>query len=74
MDKTITRETKQEGQKANNPQEPKKRRKLIPFGVGSYFIHDLFNVTCMQIVRCNSNGRSRTHIACQHNLPLYNKG
>jgi hypothetical protein len=61
------------GQKMNSPQEPKKGRKLIPFVIGSYFTHGSFNVTYMQIVRFNSNGRPRTSITYQHNFPLYSR-
>jgi RNA recognition motif-containing protein len=71
---TITKETKKEGQRMHNPQEPKKRRKQVPLMVGNYFTHSPSNVTCMQIVRYNSNERSRTSITRQHNFPLYSKG
>ncbi len=74
MAETITRETKREGQKMYNLQEPKKRRKLVLLVVGSYLTHDPSNVACMQIVRSNSNGRFRTNITCQRNLPLYGRG
>jgi len=74
MAKTIIGEIKKEGQKMQNPQKPEKGRELIPLMVGSYFTHDPSNVTCMQIVRSNSNGRSKTNIACQHNLPFYSIG
>jgi hypothetical protein len=71
MAKTITRETKREGQKMNNLQEPKKKRELVPFTIGSYFTHGFFNVTCTQIVRSNNNGRSKMRITRQRNLPFY---
>jgi hypothetical protein len=62
MVETITREIKKEGQKKvkrHNSQEQKKGRKLVPFMVGSYLTHCPSNVTCMQIVRFNNNGRSK---------------
>jgi hypothetical protein len=34
----------------------------------SYFIRNPFNVTCMQIVRSNNNGRFITNITCQNNF------
>jgi hypothetical protein len=39
MARTITWETKREGQKMHNPQKPKKGRELLPFMVGSYLTH-----------------------------------
>jgi hypothetical protein len=42
--------------------------------VRSYFTHGSSNVTCMQIVGCNSNGRFRTNITHQCNFPFYNRG
>jgi hypothetical protein len=71
--RTITRKTKREGQNTNNLQEPKKGRELVPLMVGSYFIHNSSNVACMQIVRSNRNGKSRTSITL-HNLPPYSRG
>jgi hypothetical protein len=71
---TITGETKREGQKTNNLQEPKKGNELVFLVVGSYLTHSPFNVTCMQIVRSNNNGRFKTNITCQCNLPFYDKG
>ncbi len=75
---TITRETKREDQRKvkrrpthNNK---KKRKELVPFMVGSYFIHNPSNVTCMQIKRFNNNWRFRTRIICQCNFPLYSRG
>jgi hypothetical protein len=51
MPKTIMGETKRGGQKngqrTNSLQEPKKRRELVPFVVGSYFTHGPFNVAYM---------------------------
>jgi hypothetical protein len=46
----------------------KKARKLIPLMVQSYLTHGPSNVANMQIVRFNSNGRSRTSITYQHNI------
>ncbi len=72
---TMARETKREGQrKAKRCMGTKKRIKLIPLVVGSYFTQGPFNVTYMQIVRSNSNGRSKTSITRQCNLPFYSKG
>jgi hypothetical protein len=42
----------------------KKGRGLKPLVIGSYFTHGPFNVTNMQIVKFNSNGRSRKNIIC----------
>jgi len=47
---------------------------LILFVVGSYLTHSPSNVTYMQIVRLNNNGRSRISITCQHKFSLYNRG
>jgi hypothetical protein len=78
MAETITREIKREGQREAKRRitckNQKKGRKLIPFVVGSYFTHNLSNVTHMQIVRSHNNGRSRTRITHQCNLPFYNRG
>ncbi len=74
MAETITGETKREGQRTFNSQEPKKGRKLVPLMVQNYFTHNPSSVPYIQIMRYNNNGRSRTSITCQHNLPLYNKG
>jgi hypothetical protein len=57
----------------HNLQEPKKGRKLVPLMVRNYLIHDPSNVTYMQILRFNINGRSRTSITRQHNLLLYSR-
>jgi hypothetical protein len=62
------------GQKMNSPQELKKGKKLIPFMVGSYLTYSPSNVTCMQILKFNNNGKSRTRIIFQHNFPLYSRG
>jgi hypothetical protein len=40
MARTITGQTKREGQKMNNPRRPKKGRKLVPLMVGRYFTHN----------------------------------
>ncbi len=71
---TMARETKREGQKRHSPWEPKKRKILVPLVVGSYFTQSPSNVAYMQIVISNSNGRSRTNITRQCNLPLYSRG
>jgi hypothetical protein len=70
---TITWETKRDGQKTNNLQEPKKGRELVPLVVGSYLTHSPSIVTCMQIVKFNNNGRSKTRITCQCNFRLYSR-
>jgi hypothetical protein len=62
MARTIIRETKREGQKMHNMQDPKQGRELIPLMVGNYFTHNPSKVTCMQIVGSNSNGRSKTSV------------
>jgi hypothetical protein len=80
MAKTIIGETKKEGQrkakrrKTCKNQKKRKGRKLVFLMVGSYFTHYPSNVACMQIVKSNSNGRFKTSITLQHNLPLYNRG
>ncbi len=66
-------ETKSEGQKMHNLQEPKKGRELVLLVVGSYFTHNISNVAYMQIMRFNINGMHRINIASQHNLPLYSR-
>jgi len=70
---TIIGETKREGQRkvkrCTTHKNPKK--KLVPLVVGSYFTHSPSNVACMQIIRSNNNGRSRTNINYQCNLPFY---
>jgi hypothetical protein len=71
---TIKGETKREGQKTHNSHEPKKKgRELISLVVGSYFTHYPSNVTYMQIVRSNTNGRSKTNIIYQRNLPFFSR-
>jgi hypothetical protein len=65
MVKTIARKTKGQGQRKAKrcvTRKNQKGRKLIPLVVGSYFTHSLSNVTRMQIVKSNSNRRSRTNI------------
>jgi len=74
MVETITGEGQRKAKRLTNCGNQKKGKKLIPLMVGSYFTHGPFNVASMQIVKSNSNGRSKTSIAHQHNLPLYNKG
>jgi len=51
----------------------KEGKELVPLVVGSYFTHNPFNVAYMQIMRSNSNRRSRTNISCQRNLPFYSR-
>ncbi len=69
MAKTIPRETKRrrpkKGQETHNLKGPKRGREPIFLVVGSYFTHGPSNVTCMQIVRFNSIGRSKINITCQ---------
>jgi hypothetical protein len=79
MARTIIGETKMEGQKKAKTQialgtKEKRGIELVPPMVGNYLTHGPSNVTYMQIVKFNNNGRSRTHITRQHNLPLYNRG
>ncbi len=62
------------GQKTHSPQEPKKKKELVPLVVASYLTHGPSNVACMQIVRSNSNRRLRASINPQRNLPIYSKG
>jgi len=64
---TITRETKGKAKRSIDIE-------LVPLMVGSCLIHGPSNVACMQIMRFNTNRRSRTCITCQCNLPLYGKG
>jgi hypothetical protein len=74
---TITRKTKKkanERPKDKQPAKTKKRKKLVPLMVGNYFTHGPSNVTCMQIMKFNTNGRFRTSITYQHNLFLFSKG
>jgi hypothetical protein len=52
----------------------KEGKELVPLTVGSYFTHNPSNVANMQIVRSNSNKRSRTSFSYQRNIPLYSKG
>jgi len=76
MVETITEETKKEGQrkaKGYTTHKNQKGRELIPFVVGNYLTHNLFNVTYIQIMRYNNNGRSRINIICQRNFPLCSK-
>jgi hypothetical protein len=79
MDRTIPRETKMGRPKkakrrttprAQKEKGPKRGRELVSLAVGSYFTHGPSNVKNMQIVRFNSNGRLRTNITYQCNLPF----
>jgi hypothetical protein len=59
MAKTITRETKREGQRKAkrwiaHKNWNKERANLLM--VGSYLTHNPSNVTCMQIMRSSNNG------------------
>jgi hypothetical protein len=63
---TKTRERKREGQRKAKRRitckNQEKEGELAPLVVGNYFTHNPSNVTCMQIVRSNNNGRSKTNI------------
>jgi hypothetical protein len=63
---TIIGETKREGQRKARRRiackNQKKGRELASLVVGSYFTHNPSHVICMQIVRSNSNERSRISI------------
>jgi hypothetical protein len=77
MARTITRKTKgkaNEKPKDAQPTRTKEGRELVPLVVGSYLTHHPSNVTCMQIVRSNSNRRFRASISRQRNHPLYSRG
>ncbi len=77
MVRTITWKTKRKTKKRPiyvQLVKTKERRKLVPFVVGSFFIHKGFNVAFMQIVRSKSNKRSKRNISHQNNLPFYNRG
>jgi hypothetical protein len=79
MGPPIARETKREGQRkakrhTARRKTERKGRELVPIVVGSYLTHGPSNVTCIQIVRSNNNGRSRTIITHQHNFPLSYRG
>ncbi len=77
MVRTITRETKKEGQrkaKRHTTYMNKIKSNLILLMIGSHFTHDPSNVTCIQIMKFNSNGRFRTNITCQRNLLFYSTG
>jgi hypothetical protein len=60
MAKTIIGETKRGGPKKakgrTTCRNQKKGRELVPLMAQSYFIHNIFNVTYMQIMRFNSMG------------------
>jgi len=67
MVETITEETKKEGQrkaKGCTTHKNQKGRELIPFVVGNYLTHSPFNVTYIQIMKYDSNRRSRINIIC----------
>jgi len=75
MAETITRKTKGKAKEkpkesafsqinSTQPARTKEGRELVPFVVGSYFTHNLFNVVYMQIMKSNNNRRSRTNISC----------
>jgi hypothetical protein len=69
-------EDKREAKERSNNMQPirtKEGRKLTFLTVGSYVIHNFFNVANMQIVKSNSNRRFRTNISRQHNLFLYSR-
>jgi hypothetical protein len=72
MVETIVGETKRQAKERPKDEQPtwtkKKKKKLVPFVVGSYFTHGLSNVICMQIVRSNDNGKFKTCITCQLNF------
>jgi hypothetical protein len=78
MVRTIKEETKKEGQRKakrlTTRRNQEKGKELVPLVVGSYLTHNPSIVTYMQIVRFNSNGRSRTKIIHQFNFLLYNRG
>jgi hypothetical protein len=52
----------------------KEGKELVSLTVRSYFTHNPSNVANMQVVRSNSNKRSRTSFSYQRNIPLYSKG
>jgi hypothetical protein len=63
---TITRKTKGKAKERPKDAEPigtKEGRELVPLMVGSYFTHNPYNVTCMQIVRFNNNRRFKISIS-----------
>ncbi len=62
------------GQKMYSPKGPKRKKKLVSLMVGNYFTHNPSNVANMQKMKSNNNKRFRTSIACQSNLPFYNRG
>ncbi len=67
-------EKAKERSKDEHPTRTKKGRGLVLLMVGSYLTHDPYNVAFTQIVRSNSNGRSKTCITRQCNLPFYSRG
>ncbi len=65
---TIKEETKREGQRKakrrTTCRNQEKGKELVLLVVGGNLTHGPFNVAYMQIVRSNSNGRSRISITC----------
>jgi hypothetical protein len=59
------------GQKMHGLKAPKRGKELVFLMVGSYFTHNPFYVTNMQIVKSNNSGRSRINITCQCNFFLF---
>jgi hypothetical protein len=51
------------------PTRTKEGRELVPLVIGSYFTHNPSNVANKQIMKFNSNKRSKTSISHQCNLP-----
>jgi hypothetical protein len=71
MARIITWKTKGKAEKRSKDTQPartKEGRELVPLVVRNYLTHCFSNVTCMQIVRFNTNRRFRTNISCQ--LPM----
>jgi hypothetical protein len=75
---TITWERKKgipnKGQKMTSLRNQKEREKVNPSFNRELFHPQPLNVICMQIMKPNNNGRSKTHITHQCNLHLYNRG
>jgi hypothetical protein len=75
MVETITQKTKgktKERPKTHNLQKPRKEENYL-LVLRSYLTHNPSNVASMQIVKSNSNRRSRINISHQCNLPLYSR-
>jgi hypothetical protein len=68
------KEKAKERPKDTQPIGTKKGKKLVPLVVGNYFTHGPYNVTNMQIMGCNNNGRSKISITYQRNFPFYSRG